>query len=57
MIMKYNVILKEKGKNIKKTTKNISVFQNILGNFLVIIISPTDTNLILEGSDEEKIFR
>ena len=42
--------LKEgEGKNIKKNNKNISVFQNILDNFQLLIISPTDTNLIIEG--------
>ena len=44
--------LKEgQGKNIKKDNKKYSRFSEHIGQFPIIIISPTDTNLIIENSD------
>ena len=44
--------LKEgEAKNIQKNNKKYSRFSEHIGQFPVIIISPTDTNLILEGSE------
>ena len=44
--------LKEgEGKNIQKNNKKYNRFSEHIGQFPVIIISPTDTNLILEGSE------
>ena len=44
--------LKEgEGKNIKKNNKKYKRFSEHIGQFPIIIISPTDTNLIVENSD------
>ena len=44
--------LKEgEGKNIQKDKKKYKRFSEHIGQFPIIIISPTDTNLILEDSD------
>ena len=44
--------LKEgQGKNIQKNDKKYKRFSEHIGQFPIIIISPTDTNLILEDSD------
>ena len=44
--------LKEgEGKNVKKDNKKYSKFSEHIGQFPIIIISPTDTNLIIENSD------
>ena len=44
--------LKEgEGKNIKKNNKRYKRFSEHIGQFPIIIISPTDTNLIVENSD------
>ena len=44
--------LKEgEGKNIKKNNKKYKRFSEHIGQFPIIVISPTDTNLILEDSD------
>ena len=39
------------GKNIQKNNKKYKRFSEHIGQFPIIIISPTDTNLILEGSE------
>ena len=39
------------GKNIQKNKKKYKRFSEHIGQFPIIIISPTDTNLILEGSE------
>ncbi len=39
------------GKNIQKDKKKYKRFSEHIGQFPIIIISPTDTNLILEGSE------
>lgn len=41
----------EKGKNLKLNDKFYKKFSDHIGKFPVIIISPTDTNLIIENSD------
>ena len=44
--------LKEgEGKSIKNNKKKYKRFSEHIGQFPIVIISPTDTNLILEGSD------
>ena len=39
------------GKNIQKNKKKYKRFSEHIGQFPIVIISPTDTNLILEGSE------
>ncbi len=41
----------EKGKSIKYNQKKYKRFSEHIGKFPIVIISPTDSNLILEGSD------
>ena len=45
-----NVII-DQGKSIKCNQKKYKRFSDHIGKFPIIIISPTDTNLILEGSE------
>ena len=44
-------IVEGKGKLMKNNNKKYQRFSEHIGKFPVVIISPTDTNLILEGSD------
>ena len=44
-------IIDGEGKSIQNNKKKYKRFSDHIGQFPVIIISPTDTNLILEGSD------
>lgn len=44
-------LIEGEGKNVKKNNKKYKRFSEHIGQFPIIIISPTDTNLILEDSD------
>tara|TARA_B100001250_G_scaffold117486_1_gene99728 strand:- start:2430 stop:3542 length:1113 start_codon:yes stop_codon:yes gene_type:complete len=44
-------LIEGEGKNVKKNNKRYKRFSEHIGQFPIIIISPTDTNLILEDSD------
>ena len=43
-----------KGKILKKNKKRYNRFSDHIGSYPIIIISPTDSNLILEGSDTRR---
>ena len=44
-------IIEGEGKSIKNNQKKYKRFSEHIGQFPIVIISPTDTNLILEGSE------
>ena len=44
------------GKRVKNNLKRYKRFADHIGQFPIIIISPTDTNLIIEGSDVRRKF-
>ena len=50
-MMKFSATLKRGGKIIKKNKKKYKRFSEHIGQYPAIIISPTDSNLILEGSE------
>lgn len=43
-----------KGKTIKKNKKSYKRFSDHIGEFPLILVSPTDTNLIIEGSEARR---